>query len=393
LKNINKTYSPILALVLLLACVKPYDFDPQRFDRVLVIDAALYDSEGPYTISIAYTYPLDTLLNDRVTDAAVWVKVNGANRVDFSEESPGIYTSPNAFQGVTQTTYQLFIELSDGKTFESTPELLLASPEIDTIYGKYLERPDVDNLETVGGIQFFIDSKASNGSSKYYRYEWEEGYKIEVPYPAAYELKYTEKDTTVVVIDSLKSPCYLENQSKGIFIGSTIGTTEERVIEYPIRYISDEMQELRTRYSILVKQYAISEAAYFFYKELKENNESGGSLFDQQPGTVFGNIKSSGDTDEPVLGFFEVSGVSEKRSFFSQSDMDERFNKPAFRFSCYFYDEIRTVQDSAFYYLNIYQGSNITDYSIMTGELTIQSQACTDCSYYAELTPPDYWVN
>lgn len=66
-------------------------------------------------------------------------------------------------------------------------------------------------------------------------------------------------------------------------------------------------------YSLLVKQHAISQEAFDFWTNLKENNESLGSLFDRMPTRDLGNIRCISHPDDPVLGFFSATSIGKKR--------------------------------------------------------------------------------
>lgn len=378
----------IIFLAFLTACIKPYDFDPQSFDRVLVVDGHISDEPGPHTVTINYTYPLDKVLDEFVNDATVWLEVGDGSRVELTVTENGTYKTPAAFVGVPNQTYQLFIVLENGEEFRSEPEVLLKAPGVERIYGRYASLPNSAGDKNVGGIQFFVDSE-ENTEVKYFRYEYEEAYKIQTPYPALYDVA---PDSSLIPFDTMIGVCYAERFSNELIYGTTNGTSANRMIEFPVQFVGEDEQVLRSRYSILVKQYAISESAYLFYKRLNENNESGGSLFDQQAGSVVGNIFSVSEPNKVIVGYFEASGVSTKREFFSRQDLDDRLNVAGFRYRCYSGDAIITTVDSALYYLEITNG-NIYYYDFFTSEIAIHEQGCTDCSFYADPIKPSYWID
>ncbi|MEQ8239508.1 MAG: DUF4249 domain-containing protein [Cyclobacteriaceae bacterium] len=387
-------YIALLFLSVLLACVEPYDFDPQSYEKVLVIDGAVSNQEGPYTVTLNYTYPLETNQSESITTAKVWVEDGDGNTFPYTFTKQNTYSSPDGFRAETGKKYALWVEMPDGSRYRSDSQLLQAAPLIDTIYGKYAELPNENEDQNVGGIQFFIDANNSDSNAKYFRYEWEEAYKIITPYPAQFRVA---DDSSIVPLDTAIGICYQEGASNLLIYGTSVGNAGNQILEFPVRFLSESQQQLRTRYSILVRQHAIGEAAYLFYKRLRENNESGGSLFDQQVGSVYGNMYAVDNPDEAVLGFFEVAGVSEKRSFFDYADLADEINRPPFIYDCFLISGVITTPDSAAYYLNI-TGGNIYSYletspdSGMPSEVGIQSKTCTDCSFYAEITPPDYWI-
>ncbi len=318
-----------------------------------------------------------------LTTLNVWVEDENGDQTIFSQSEDGIYQSPPGFAGKVGSTYQLHITMENGEEYQSEPELLQAAPPIATIYGRYTEQPNEAGEQNVGGIQFFIDSEETD--HQYFRYEWEEGYKIATPYPARYRVN---EDSTLEYMDTSLGICYQERFSNELFYSTTNTSTANQIIEFPIRFISEEQQQLRTRYALLVKQFAISESAYLFYKQLNENNQSGGSLFDQQSGTVIGNITSIDNPNQNILGYFEAAGVAEKRSYFKPGDFEE-FDFPRYPYNCPYSEIIETTSDSAGYFVE--QGANVFLYDPFLDQVSIHTRSCTDCSFYATLTPPTYW--
>ena len=367
------------------SCVKPYDFDPGNYETILIIEARLSNVPGKQEVKITYSYPLDTILNETINEAVVWVEDQDGNATYYSNQENGVYLSSEGFSGTIGNTYQLHIEMPDGEEYVSEEETLNPPVEIDSIYGQYLQKASENSANNTGGIQFFIDSKESNQS--FYRYEWTEAYKIVAPYPASH---YVTADSMLVKMDSSTGICYKEGSSNELIYGTTNNSTVNRMVEFPVRYVSEETQYLRTRYTILVKQYSISQKAYIFYKQLDENNKSGGSLFDQQSGAVVGNITNVTNPDKNVVGFFEVAGVSEKRAYFEPIDLDERFNQSNFPYNCRPDQIITTTPDSAYYYVNE-TGGVIFYFSLMPPQIGIHARACTTCTFYADITPPSYW--
>lgn len=384
----SKTYVIPLAFFSLMSCTKPYDFDTTSYEKVLVVDGTITDQEGPYEIIISYTYSLDSSDAEMISDATVWMIDGDGNQVDFYLAEDGHYSSPDNFVGEVNQSYQLHIEMADGSRYYSSEQTLTEAPAIDSLYGIYAQLPDEDDSENVGGIQFAIDTHDDTGEAKYFRYEWDEAYKIIVPYPSSYDVL---EDNTIVLLDTTKGICYKEDFSSSLIYGSTIGSSGNQLVEFPVRFVSEETQLLKNRYTIQVKQYAISETAYLYYKKLDESNESGGSLFDQQTGSIYGNIYSEADGEENVLGFFEASGMSSKRKFFDPSDFDDRLDVAGFPYSCLQSGVITTTLDSAYYYTEI--GYNVITVSYYPPSVDVQTRGCTDCSFYADTTPPDYWTD
>ncbi len=378
-------------LIISQSCVKPYDFESVSYEQVLVVDATISDSEGPYEVILSYTYPIEVGEREAISGASVQVVDGDGAVIEFEESAEGSYYSPLEFRGEAGMDYRLEIDLPNGSTYQSEFVKLLPSPAIDSIYGRYAVLPDPSGEQSVGGLQFFVDSYDEAGQSRYFRYEWEETYLIRVPFPAQYRFF---EDSSFEQLEIPIGICYDSAQSSTVIYGSTVGSINGRMAEFPVRFVSGEEQTLREKYTLLVRQYAISEDAYFFYKRLKENNESGGSLFDRQTGTILGNITSVEDPEEPVLGYFEVSGVTELRRFFIPRMVDRRLKVAGFPYRCTEDGSIITSLDSVLYYLDENPGHNV--YSIVypsdrPPEASLQSKTCTNCSWYANNIKPSYW--
>jgi len=67
------------------------------------------------------------------------------------------------------------------------------------------------------------------------------------------------------------------------------------------------------QYSILVNQYSISKREYEFWNNLKQINETGNDIFSSQPYSVINNLHCISNPQERVLGYFQVSAVSQQR--------------------------------------------------------------------------------
>ncbi|NQZ78711.1 MAG: DUF4249 domain-containing protein, partial [Ekhidna sp.] len=376
-------------LFMLAACVKSFDLDIEaEEEQILVVDGALHDSQGPYFIRLSYTYPFDQERSTFIDDARVSVEDSDGRLYPFINSGDTIYQSPVNLQGEVGKAYKLIVEIGENR-YETESQELLAAPAIDNVFGSFSEQPDPENRGFVGGIQFFIDSELiENNRTKYFRYDYEEAYKIVPPFPAV--LKFNNEGQ-IVPLEETRHPCFVTRKSRELLFESTINSSLNKVQEFPIRFLSENQAQLRDRYAINIRQYAISESAYLFYDRITENNQASGSLFDRQVGSVFGNMFNVNDPNEPVLGFFEVSGVSEKLTFFNYFELDERFSRPGYPFPCS--DPILIPLDSL---QSVVSPESQLIYSIFGSPpdqfIGITNLLCGACNSFASTVPPDYWI-
>ena len=69
-----------------------------------------------------------------------------------------------------------------------------------------------------------------------------------------------------------------------------------------------------------MRQYVQSLEAFSYYDLLNQLSATGNALTQIQPGFIASNIFSTANRDEKVLGFFDVSSVTEERIFFNYED-------------------------------------------------------------------------
>jgi hypothetical protein len=105
-------------------------------------------------------------------------------------------------------------------------------------------------------------------------------------------------------------------------LATTDKLSQNIIYEYPIVFIPQGDEKLSVRYSVLVKQYAISKEAYDYWQSLKSSTELTGSIFDPQPGQITGNVHSLSNPNEPVLGFISASSAQETRIFIPSAAID-----------------------------------------------------------------------
>jgi hypothetical protein len=88
--------------------------------------------------------------------------------------------------------------------------------------------------------------------------------------------------------------------------------------DIPITYIPTVTGKLRRKYSILVRQYGLSQAEFEYWTAMSKTTEVNGGLFEAQPSQVTGNIRCVSHPNELVFGFFSASSTQEKRLFINE---------------------------------------------------------------------------
>lgn len=388
----NKKLSLLLMSFIISSCTETYNLQTNTYEEALVVEATITNELIHQEIKLTKTSQFEKEDIKIETGANVNVKDNKGNTYHFIEQS-GKYVSQTEFKAEPNTEYSLEIITSDGKRFESTNEVLTSENEIESI------TPEVVNDSREGrGVNIYVKSYDPKNTSKYYRYEYEETYKIIAPKWLEYKLVATGPQT----IDFAPNPvdtriCYSTKNSIDIIQTSTTNLQEDRV-NFPVRFISDQNYIISHRYSILVRQYVQNIEAYTFYKILKEISDSASVLSPKQPGFINGNIKCVNNTNYKTIGFFDVSSVSSKRIFFNYEDLfpgealppyyvecTDSYYKFCFGFSdppCLGRQLMTDLEKNSVFY-NRHNG---IDYYMVP-------IACGDCTSFSSNEIPSFWTN
>jgi len=154
-----------------------------------------------------------------------------------------------------------------------------------------------------------------------------------------------------------------------------------------LHYVNTETRELSIRYSLLVKQYSLDKDAYLFWQTIKEQNSEQG-LYSKQPHQIRGNVKNLVNEEEPVLGYFLVCGISEKRIFVDPPPFPVLMRY----FTC-------TLDQADFEaYGQMYMSDPVTwpIFAIETpgGFRAVPNQSCVDCRRRGgTIIKPDFWID
>lgn len=312
-------------IIVTSSCTEPYTLQTNTFEDALVIEATITNELKKQEIKISRTFRLEEEEAQIETNATVYVTDDLGNQYNFNEAN-GKYISEFEFQAIPNRQYQLFVSTSNGKQYTSNIEKLTTVNNLTSI------EATVKNKFGVNGVDITANSFDPTNSSKYYRYEYEETYRFSVPFWASDSLIInTDPDLPLVFVKASRSSpsktCFKTDKFTDIILGNTTGLNEDRVKDFSVRFLSQENFIIADRYSILVRQYIQNLAAYTFYKTLKDLSATGSVLTPSQPGFFSGNISSVENKNEKVIGFFDVSTVSEKRIFFNYDDFFSRRRK------------------------------------------------------------------
>lgn len=302
-------------VVLLSGCIERIDLEESLSgERLLVIDGRITDADEPYSVKLSFTSPsLKTYEGDPLNGAEVYITDEEGARADLSETGNGgeYLTDPSAFRGQVGKTYQLHVVSPDGNTYVSLPETMPTVAPIDSIYYDLASEDYQSSLGTIlqrWGVQFYLSTGSGNDRAAYYQWDWRETYAFIAPLTRPMQL--------IVPL------CFRSGtQARYLNVASTEDLRSDRIIKREINFVAKSGLQLQRRYSLLVRQYSMTERAYRFWSNVQQQQTDGGSVFAPPPAPIPGNMTNATDDRERILGYFQVSAVTEKRIFVNRGQV------------------------------------------------------------------------
>ncbi|MDP3467334.1 MAG: DUF4249 domain-containing protein [Daejeonella sp.] len=310
----TRIFKLILCISVLLfsfSCKKPFEHDAISDSPTLLVVEGIINQGGQTNILISRTLKLSDKSVVQMEKGAK-VQVEGSNNtiLALTESSAGIYTLPSTTFN-TNLQYRLRIKTIAGKEYLSDLMSVRSTPAIDSLNWRR-ERD---------GVGLYIDAHDSNNNTKYYQWDYLETWE---QHSVGYS-DYVYKNNIVQNRDYLESlkifTCWKNEASTNILISSTAKLSSDVVDDYQLALIPNRSERLGVRYSILVRQYAIGREAYEYLTLMKRNSEQMGSIFDNQPSDLVGNIQCVSNPNERVIGFINISQIVEKRIFINNNQV------------------------------------------------------------------------
>jgi|WetSurMetagenome_2_1015567.scaffolds.fasta_scaffold53406_2 hypothetical protein len=384
------------------SCIAPYAIKIDNVKSLLVVDALLTDENASNYVVLTRTKNSSFEEVEKETGAEVSITDDTGKKAILNETTEGVYkTDSLTFRGETGKTYTLNIKTIDGEEFKSDPCLLSPVKDIDSVYyGPYNE---VIDAETHQGLRIYVDSEGESDCN-FYRWTYDEWWKFSVPYPKKFNYV---NDSTFTPCSQINQVCWSHHKSYDIDIKSTLAEGTNSFKKLPVLFIDPQKSNrLLIQYYIRVKQMSISAKEYEFWNQLKQISEAGGDIFDRQPFQIAGNIHNVRNSDENVLGYFQVSGVKSSGIYITKAEAD-KINIPEYNYECKYDikgpqdypidpgDPPPTLDDINFWFT--WAGYVFVEPVIQSGfaqtRLVFALPFCTDCTLEGSLKKPDFWVD
>jgi hypothetical protein len=300
--------------VLLAGCKEKFNSPvPPVVTGYLVVEGVVNNDGGLTIIRLSRTTDLNNTNTIQEKGAIVKLEDSNNSPLIMLESGDGNYSIDNLHLD-TSLKYRLTITTSNNEEYVSDLVSVRNNPPIDTL----------NWVRDDKGVTIFINTHDPQNNTLYYQWDYLETWEFRSARAAS--LKYVIGNGIPVGVefrlptDPNISTCWQYNPSTNILLGSSAKLSQD-VIHLPIANIPPESWKLGVLYSILVKQYTWSKEGFEFLERMKKNTETVGSVFDAQPSELNGNIRCVSNPSQPVIGFFNICTIQEKRIFIRNNEV------------------------------------------------------------------------
>jgi len=229
-------------LLLINSCITPFIPPVTEEKEILVVEGLVTDQPGAYVINLSMSLPLGTKSTARpLKGSIVSISDDLGTSYNLKETVSGTYkTDPTIFQGAIGRSYTLHIKTSPvagNLNYLSSAMEMKPVPPIDSVYyeKKTIREKDMFN-PTTEGCQIYLNTHDATNNCKFYRWEFSETWEFHLPYTVPNPI------------------CWISANSDKINIKNTSVLAEDRILRYPVNFISNETDRLIQKYSIQVNR-------------------------------------------------------------------------------------------------------------------------------------------
>lgn len=385
----SKTFLLIyLSLLVQVSCVDPYA--PPALTQnhhFLVVDGMLTYGGNPTSIKLSRTAMVsDTSYIMPEQGAQVLVEGEDNSSFELVGNEKGEYKTDQLNLN-EEGKYRLRIRTSEGKEYLSDYVEVKETPAIDSLNWKQINE----------GVEIYVTTHDPANTSRYYRWEYEETWEYHSTYDS--QIEYIDGKIVERPLSNQIYKCWDTEKSTTFQLGTSVNLEQDIIYQKPFALIPENSRKISKTYSILVKQYAIEEEAFYYYQLMKKNTEQRGSFFDPQPAEIRGNIYCVAEPEEPVIGYFSLGNYKEDRIFIDNYQL-QNWWWPSL---CPEVVKFRPSPDMLHYYLDslklvpirvqIVGGSHVPPNPPKADSLIHASvPECVDCNFWTGTTKkPDFW--
>jgi Domain of unknown function (DUF4249) len=335
LKNLIPFPRLILTVLIffgLNACIDPYDVKFGQDNKVLVVEGLFTNNlTDPDTIKIQHSYFSNESLIKRAipgTQASI-VSSSGQETKLISVGTEGGFLPPASFRINPAEKYTLKFSLSDGNSYESTPQQMLPTPSITKVYDVFNSKSKLanDGKTQISSNEVYVDFQDTPNQKNNYMWRYTHYEKLVHCITCDINSLYVGASQSCVKNAQafIRNPSYdyqcsgncyriLKNTAPNVL--SDI-TSDGRLIKgklvakIPVYSLSGCL--------VVIDQMVVSPEIFDFNRILESQSVATGGLADTPPAAIVGNIRNLTNSTERVVGYFGLADIKRSRYWVSRN--------------------------------------------------------------------------
>jgi hypothetical protein len=333
--------SLILFFTLLVydSCIDPLEIITPNSNFQLVVDGAITDAPGPYTVKLSRARKLvDFSPPPTVLAKSVTIFDDLGNSEVLTEISTDVFqSSSTGIRGVIGREYFVRIELHNGKIYESIPEEIKPAGTVDSVYYEFQKNVSERGIASYY-FRIFMDSRGEPEGENYFLWKLIGTYKV-ITSPDLHIIIQTPGPTIIrnprpcsgAIIDKETGGLLYPNpctccQCWADLLGEKPNVSDNQIVangkfnKVDMGIIPVEFWPFWDKTMVTVQQLSLSKTAFNYWKTIQDQKEGATSLFQPAIGKAFSNIFLKNGNEE-VQGIFYASAISKKNLFLTARDI------------------------------------------------------------------------
>lgn len=320
------------------ACVDPIYFDAQVPRDIIVLEGSITSEPGPYVINLTRGLPLesDSTVNFPVAGASIVLHSDKGEAEKFNEVAAGKYSTGGSIRGTLGVTYYITLTMPDGATFQSEPETIRPSGEIEEIRFQYEPRTVQKSWgpQPADVFNIYVDANAapSEGQPSFVRWRFTGTFVMETnpelhmrwlqganrymdPWPCSgYEVEPFAFGGYGLVWkrECTCCRCWITEHETIPRLSDNDLVMDGQFRNVKVAEVAVTRRTFYEKYKVTIDQMTLSKNAFDYFKIIRTQKDGATNLFQPPPGKLTGNIK-------PVNSNYEIIGLFWAASYYRKS--------------------------------------------------------------------------
>jgi uncharacterized protein DUF4249 len=380
-----------LFIVFFMGCIVPEEPKFEYREGLVYVDALASTSVGTSFVKISESVlRLGALVNDFISGANVSFRNIDSGLIVGLSEQNGVYVPPDDFVVSIGETWELIIDLPNGKQYRARSEKVLKPVVFSNLRATY--NPELsfraDLKRFVPGHFVSIDVNDPADEKNYYFWKFQSYEKLSICVTCENQIFRNGECIDVendpnqgMAINLGEIDYYCDGDCWRIRYNENIKIFSDRFTEGGIINnipVGDVLLYSRENILVEIQQISLTEAEYDYYKVLKDIVDNSSGLNAPPPAALIGNVFNPDDPEEAVLGRFTAASSTTMSLFINRGSVTELPIEPlkVFNSECFIFCGIMVCQ--------LVDAEAICPYEILT--------PCSETRYRTSIKPEE-WID